>query len=84
MVCIRVMLEADIPIIIYFGDYIDNGPEDIMSTGFWKGVRDGAVQFAESYNADSGDCTVVNNIFTATHMPRFRVYFPRNNPLYHL
>ena len=25
------LLEADIPIVIYFGDYIDNGPEDLMS-----------------------------------------------------
>lgn len=54
------LLEADIPIIIYFGDYIDNGPEDVMSTGFWQSVRDGAIQFAESYNGDGGDCTVVN------------------------
>lgn len=45
---------------IYFGDYIDNGPEDIRSTAFWKGIRDMAVQFAESYNADGGNCTVVN------------------------
>ena len=45
---------------IYFGDYIDNGPEDLMSTGFWTGVRDGAEAFAEAYNADGGDCTVVN------------------------
>ena len=34
---------------MYFGDYIDNGPEDIQSTSFWKSVRDGAVAFAESY-----------------------------------
>ena len=54
------LLEAGIPIVIYFGDYIDNGPEDLMSTGFWQGVRDGAVAFAEAYNADGGDCTVVN------------------------
>ena len=53
------LLEAGIPITVYFGDYIDNGPEDIMSTGFWQAVRDGAIQFAESYNADGGDCTVV-------------------------
>ena len=26
------LLEAKIPIAIYFGDYIDNGPEDIAST----------------------------------------------------
>ena len=54
------LLAANIPIVIYFGDYIDNGPEDIMSTGFWKGIRDGAVAFAEQYNADGGDCIVVN------------------------
>ena len=54
------LLDAKIPIIMYFGDYIDNGPEDIQSTDFWKRVRDGAVAFAESYNADGGDCTVVN------------------------
>lgn len=38
----------------------DNGPEDIQSTAFWKGVRDGALEFAERYNADGGDCTVVD------------------------
>ncbi len=53
-------LEADIPIVIYFGDYIDNGPADIQSTEFWKTIRDTAVAFAESYNADGGNCTVVN------------------------
>ena len=29
--------------------------EDIMSTEFWKGGRDGALAFAESFNADEGD-----------------------------
>lgn len=54
------LLEAKIPIVIYFGDYIDNGPEDIASTGFWQGARDGALKFMESYNADGGDSTVVD------------------------
>ena len=54
------LLENNIPVIIYFGDYIDNGPEDIMSTGFWAGVRGGAYAFAEAYNAAGGDATVVN------------------------
>ena len=54
------LLEAKIPIVVYFGDYIDNGPEDIMSTGFWKSVRDGALAFAEQYNADGGNATVVD------------------------
>lgn len=53
-------LDAKIPMVIYFGDYIDNGPEDIQSTGFWKSVRDGAVAFAQQYNADGGNCTVIN------------------------
>ena len=54
------LLEVGVPMAVYFGDYIDNGPEDIMSTGFWQGVRDGALAFAEQYNADGGDCTVVD------------------------
>ncbi|MCD8181475.1 MAG: S-layer homology domain-containing protein [Firmicutes bacterium] len=54
------LLAADIPIVIYFGDYIDNGPEDIVSTSFWKGVKDAAEEFAQSYNADGGSCTVVS------------------------
>lgn len=54
------LLDAKIPIAIYFGDYIDNGPEDIQSTGFWKSIRDGALEFAEAYNADGGNCTVVD------------------------
>ena len=54
------LLDAKIPIIMYFGDYIDNGPSDIMSTGFWKMIRDGAVAFAEQYNADGGDATVID------------------------
>lgn len=53
-------LAAKIPMVIYFGDYIDNGPENIMSTGFWKNVRDKAIDFAEHYNADGGDATVVD------------------------
>lgn len=54
------LLDAKVPVIILFGDYIDNGPADIRSTEFWKSVRDGAVEFAESYNAAGGDCTVIN------------------------
>lgn len=52
------LLDAGIPIAVYFGDYIDNGPEDIMSTEFWKNVRDGAIAFAERYNADGGTAAV--------------------------
>ncbi len=54
----RRMLAAKIPVAIYFGDYIDNGPSDIHSTGFWKSVRNKALAFAAQYNADGGDATV--------------------------
>lgn len=54
------MLKAKIPVVIYFGDYIDNGPSDLMSTGFWKNVRDTAREFAANYRKDGGDATVVN------------------------
>lgn len=47
-------LEAGVPMLVIFGDYIDNGPSDIQSTSFWKNVRDGANEFAENYTADGG------------------------------
>ena len=54
------LLEAKIPIIVYFGDYIDNGLEDIMSSGFWSGIKAGSFAFAEAYNAAGGDATVID------------------------
>lgn len=50
---------AKIPMIFYFGDYIENGPSDIKSTAFWKSVLDQCRDFAEHYNADGGDATVI-------------------------
>ena len=50
---------AKIPMIFYFGDYIENGPDDIKSTAFWKSVLDQCRDFAKHYNADGGDATVV-------------------------
>lgn len=54
------LLDARIPIVVYFGDYIENGPTDIHSSGFWKNVKDAAFAFAEAYNAAGGDCTIVD------------------------
>ena len=50
---------AKIPMLFLFGDYIENGPEDIMSTNFWKMVLNQCRDFAGHYNADGGDATVV-------------------------
>lgn len=52
-------LDAKIPMIFYFGDYIENGPSDIQSTAFWKGVLDQCREFAAAYKADGGDATVI-------------------------
>lgn len=50
---------AKIPMIFYFGDYIENGPDDIKSTAFWKSVLDQCRDFAKHYNDDGGDATVI-------------------------
>ena len=50
---------AKIPMVFYFGDYIENGPDDIKSTAFWKSVLDQCRDFAKHYNADGGEATVI-------------------------
>ena len=50
---------AKIPMLFLFGDYIENGPEDIQSTGFWKMVLNQCRDFAKQYKADGGDATVI-------------------------
>ena len=52
-------VEAKIPMLFLFGDYIENGPEDIQSTGFWKMVLGQCRDFAEHYNQDGGNATVI-------------------------
>ncbi len=56
----QALLKAKVPIILYFGDHIDNGPVDIQSTSFWRKVRDNARGFAENYRADGGDAIVID------------------------
>ena len=55
----RKFLSAKVPMLFLFGDYILNGPEDIHSTGFWQTVLAQCRDFAEHYNAEGGDATVV-------------------------
>ena len=50
---------AKIPMLFLFGDYIENGPEDIQSTGFWRMALNQCRDFAKQYNADGGDATVI-------------------------
>ncbi|MBD5142871.1 MAG: alpha/beta hydrolase [Ruminococcus sp.] len=53
------LLEAKIPIVIYYGDYITDGNEELASTTYWQEILAKAQAFAEQYTADGGDCTVV-------------------------
>ena len=52
-------LAAKTPMLFLFGDYIENGPADIQSTGFWKMVMEQCRDFAKHYNEDGGDATVI-------------------------
>ena len=60
-------LDAKVPILFLFGDYIDNGPKDIMSTGFWQGVLKQCQDFAVHYTQDGGDATVY-------YLPEMNIY----------
>jgi hypothetical protein len=49
-----------IPIIIYFGDNIPAEETEIFSQNFWRGVMEGAKNWAEVVNSYGGDVTVVH------------------------
>lgn len=52
--------EKKIPVVFYYGDYIDNGDPAISATAFWQGRRDNAKKFAEEMNANGGNVTVID------------------------
>ena len=52
-------VEAKVPMLFLFGDNIENGPEDIQSTAFWKQVLDQCRDFAKHYNENGGNATVI-------------------------
>lgn len=56
----KAVAEKNIPVTMYFGDYIDNGDETIQATGMWQMMRQACYDFAEAYNAQGGNCTVVD------------------------
>lgn len=56
----QVMAEKNIPVTMYFGDYIDNGDPAIQATAAWQGMRQTCYDFTESYNVQGGNSTVVD------------------------
>ena len=54
------LLEKNIPITMYFGDYIDNGDPAIQATAAWQGMRQTCYDFEEAYTAAGGNCSVID------------------------
>ena len=54
------VVEKNIPVTMYFGDYIDNGDPAIQATAAWQAMRQTCYDFAESYTAQGGNCTVID------------------------
>lgn len=50
----------NIPIAIYFGDYIDNGDPALAATYAWQAMRQTCYDFEAAYNAQGGNCTVID------------------------
>ena len=62
-----------IPIIIYYGDYIPDSPDEIPARDYWRACLQMANQWAETVNKYGGDVTVVHlpkvGIHGNTHFP---------------
>lgn len=54
------VLDKNIPVTMYFGDYIDNGDPAIGATAAWQGMRQTCYDFETAYNEQGGNCTVVD------------------------
>jgi pimeloyl-ACP methyl ester carboxylesterase len=51
---------TEIPVIVYFGDYIPDEETGAFSQNFWRSVLETAKQWAEVVNSRGGDVTVVH------------------------
>ena len=52
----KAVAEKNIPITMYFGDYI----ETLLATVMWNMLRQACYDFADAYTAEGGNCTVVD------------------------
>ena len=50
----------NIPVVFYFGDYIDNGDPAIQATAAWQGMRQTCYDFTTAYLAQGGNSRVVD------------------------
>lgn len=63
----KAMLAQKIPVVFYFGDYIDNGDPKIQATASWKKLRQSCYEFADAYTAAGGKSQVID-------LPKIGIY----------
>ena len=63
----KVMADKNIPIIMYFGDYIDNGDPKIQATTMWKNMRQTTYDFEKAYKALGKNAVVID-------LPKIGIY----------
>jgi pimeloyl-ACP methyl ester carboxylesterase len=56
----KALLDAKIPVLFYYGDYIENGPKDIESTKFWQQSLASARAFAKAFSEKGGHAEVAS------------------------
>ena len=52
--------DRKIPVVFYFGDYIDNGDAKIQATQMWQMMRQTCYDFSKAYTDKGGNCKVVD------------------------
>lgn len=52
--------EQKIPVVFYFGDYIDNGDTAIQATAAWQKLRGACYTFRDAYQAAGGQVEVID------------------------
>lgn len=56
----KAIVEKNIPVTFYYGDYIDNGDADIQAKGMWQAMRQTAYDFADAIEKEGGNASVVD------------------------
>ncbi len=56
----QTLAQKNIPITMYFGDYIDNGDPALAATMAWQAMRQTCYDFETAYNEQGGNCIVVD------------------------
>ena len=56
----NILLEKNIPVVFYYGDYIGMDFADVPAAPMWSMMMSSAYTFEEAYTAVGGNCTVVS------------------------